>query len=307
VTVHDGDVIRHHVEAAHRGWQSPEATSAWLDATYRLLLGRAAEDEALRGAWRRLAARPGSRRRLIQEIVDSREFREAVAIEELVESALRGDDWTERARTATDTTERAVEIPWTVSRCGGAARVLDVGTRFAVDFHVTGLLHATAAAEMVASIDLAMVPLGGLSGVRGDVANLPIRDSAFDLITCVSTLEHIGRDNRRYGIETRFGGPEEALLEFARVLAPNGAAIITVPFGVAEDHGWFIQYDLTSWRTLVDESPLVTIEEEIFVADDHGWQPCAPAVAAAVTYGEYTPAAGAVLCARLGLPGRGSR
>lgn len=295
----DADEVRRNLDAAHRGWQSPDATPAWVDAAYRLLLGRAAEDQALHGAWKRLAIRPGSRRRLVQEIVESREFREAVVIEELVELALHGDDWAERARVASDTTERVVEIPWTLSRCRRAVRVLDLGTRFAADTYVTGLLHAVAGAELVASVDLAMLPLGGLSGVRGDVASLPIRDAVFDLVTCVSTLEHIGRDNRRYGLDARSGGPEVVLAEFARVLARHGEAIITVPFGLAEDHGWFTQFDLASWRALVDGSPLVTLEEEVFVAEAEGWQTRAPAVASGISYGKHTPAAGAVLCTRL--------
>lgn len=300
--VDDVDELGRSIDAAHRGWQSPDATPAWVDAAYRLLLGRAAEDQAVRGAWKRFAVRPGSRRRLIQEIVESREFREALVIEELIELAFDGQDWAERARGASATTERAVEIPWTLSRCRRAVRILDVGTRFAADTHVTGLLHAAAAAELVASIDLAMVPLAGLSGVCGDAAGLPIRDAAFDLITCVSTLEHIGRDNGRYGVGRGSGGPDAALAEFARVLAPHGAVIVTVPFGRAEDHVWFTQFDLASWRSLVAGSPFVTLEEEVFVADEDGWRACAPSLASSVTYGDKTPAAGAVLCTRLAKP-----
>jgi len=75
----------------------------------------------------------------------------------------------------------------------------------------------------------------------GDLRDLPLKDASFHRVLCVSTLEHVGMDNSRYG-----GGverdPESALGavgELRRVLAPGGLLFLTVPFGRPQDLGWF--------------------------------------------------------------------
>ena len=39
--------------------------------------------------------------------------------------------------------------------------------------------------------------------------------------------------------------------EILRVLAAGGAALVTVPYGRAEDHGWFRQYGREHWQRLL--------------------------------------------------------
>lgn len=52
--------------------------------------------------------------------------------------------------------------------------------------------------------------------VLGDLCTLPFADGAFDLVVCFHVLEHIPRD-------------VSAVRELARVVGPNGAAIVVVP------------------------------------------------------------------------------
>ena len=62
-------------------------------------------------------------------------------------------------------------------------------------------------------------------------------------------------DNRLYGSDLPRAAepPREAaraLDELVRVLTPGGTLFLTVPYGAAEDHGWFRQYDrdaVISW------------------------------------------------------------
>jgi SAM-dependent methyltransferase len=54
-----------------------------------------------------------------------------------------------------------------------------------------------------------------------DVRALSLEDGRFDLVTCVSVLEHVAPED---------GGDVIAVREMARVLAPGGIAVLTVPF-----------------------------------------------------------------------------
>ena len=56
-----------------------------------------------------------------------------------------------------------------------------------------------------------------IADVKADICNLPFEDNAFDFIICNHVLEHIPNDTK-------------AMQELYRVLAPNGTAIVQVPY-----------------------------------------------------------------------------
>lgn len=56
-----------------------------------------------------------------------------------------------------------------------------------------------------------------IAEVKADICNLPFEDNAFDFIICNHVLEHISDDTK-------------AMRELYRVLAPNGTAIVQVPY-----------------------------------------------------------------------------
>jgi SAM-dependent methyltransferase len=95
----------------------------------------------------------------------------------------------------------------------------------------------------------------GVSYVYEDLRDLPYRGSYFDTIACISTLEHVGMDNRMYGATAPASAHPEheaarAIAEVRRVLALSGRLFITVPYGASEDHGWFRQYDRKAGQAL---------------------------------------------------------
>lgn len=74
---------------------------------------------------------------------------------------------------------------------------------------------------------------------------LPFFESVFDVVTCLSTLEHIGMDNRRYGVDVEpnelsiiSSNPEsfaiEAINNLSYMVKPGGKLYISVPFGPFE-------------------------------------------------------------------------
>jgi SAM-dependent methyltransferase len=115
---------------------------------------------------------------------------------------------------------RAVEYPLVADLLGARAgeRLLDVGAGRRAEFASL----AAAAGLQVTAIDPR--PDAGEDApaavrvVAADARELPFEDGYFDRITAISTIEHIE------------DGDGAAMAELARVLAPGGRFVITVPF-----------------------------------------------------------------------------
>jgi SAM-dependent methyltransferase len=255
---------------------------------YRLVLRREPEPAALE--------RHVSRAALLAELVASDEFAELRALDDAIDRALATREPARFLEAPARSDERAVEIPWALSRLGGARRVLDVGSANAQPSYLAGLV-AAGIPDLV-GVDLAAAEVPGMRTVVADVRELPFADSSFELVLCVSTLEHVGRDNRVYGGgEEREGGELEALRELRRVTADGGRIVVTVPCGEDEDHGWFVQREPTAWNALFLEAGLRVEEEEIYAHGPEGWRAASDFDPSGVRYGDRRAAA--VLCATL--------
>lgn len=146
--------------------------------------------------------------------------------------------------------ERAVEYPWVLARLGAEkAHLLDGGS--ALNFRFL-LDHARLKAKTVVIYNLAPEETFGLPNVSylyGDLRETILKDALFDVITCISTLEHIGMDNTLlYTADASFGQANTrdyrlVLNEFRRLLKPGGKLLLTVPYGRYENHGWLQQFD----------------------------------------------------------------
>src|SRR5262249_55420804 len=126
-------------------------------------------------------------------------------------------------------------------------------------------------------------------------------DSRFDQVLLVSTLEHIGADNERYGLGE---GPDDdgmasALRELRRVLSADGSLIVTVPVGEPEDYGWFRQDTTRGWIRVLPGAGSFVAEAEVYELGGDGWRAAPTFTSTGVRYGDRGPAASAVLCAEL--------
>ena len=111
---------------------------------------------------------------------------------------------------------------------------------------------------------------------QADVTRTPFNDATFDLIWCVSALEHFGMDNSGY-IEQFSQAPAmdaQAVREMFRILAPGGQLLITVPYGRFEDHKTHKNYDRDHWQPLLDIArPVSRVREWYFRhTHGHGWR-----------------------------------
>jgi SAM-dependent methyltransferase len=134
--------------------------------------------------------------------------------------------------------ERCVEFPWVFAQIqSGPEVLLDAGAAlnhaFILDHPIWGSksLHV-----------LTLAPEGncfwqrGISYIFEDLRDLPIRDGYYDTVISISTLEHVGMDNRAFtGLERdNQQRPSDFILaarELRRVLKPGGRLLFTVPFG----------------------------------------------------------------------------
>ena len=117
---------------------------------------------------------------------------------------------------------RRLAVAFSVLPSHGFERALDAGT--GVGFLLPGLARV---AKRVVAVDLfpvvrfaqAMLDKRGIGNVRltrGDLLSLPFPDGTFDLIVCLSVIEHIP-------------DPAAAFSELGRVLRPQGTAIVGYP------------------------------------------------------------------------------
>jgi len=170
--------------------------------------------------------------------------------------------------------ERVVELLLARLSYGPGARVLDVGHANSMACH-RDMIRSLPAPREITGIDMAE-PVFEVSelyarSVRGDICATEFPDDAFDLVWCISSLEHIGMDNSGYG-EPDSGGAtaERALAEMLRITRPGGSVLVTVPYGKLENHGWFRNLDEETWQGLLEPLRDRAAVHELYFGHEQG-------------------------------------
>lgn len=102
-----------------------------------------------------------------------------------------------------------------------------------------------------------------LNAVVSGAESMPFPDSTFDVIYCISTIEHIPND-----------GDIKTMREINRVLKSDGKAYITTSFGNKYNEGkwgrWFFRvYDYTAMENRLIKSSGLKFEKVIFHGDSN--------------------------------------
>jgi SAM-dependent methyltransferase len=265
----------------------------FVSSAFLLVLRRLPDEAARSTALESLRRHSLSRAGLIGDLAASEEFARLRALDDGVARGLAARLSNERphelvASAAMD--ERPIEIAWALGRYRGEPRVLDIGYAFAEPVWLSAV--TTARPRTLTGLDLVEREVPGLSAVVGDVRRMPFRDRSFDVIFCISTLEHVGADNTRYGSmkEGDPTGPVDALRELRRVVTRDGRILLTVPCGEHEGDDWYASHSAEEWRALFRETDLYVYDEEEYARTPEGWR-------------QGTDGAHGVLCAELH-PGR---
>lgn len=177
--------------------------------------------------------------------------------------------------------ERSVEIPWAVAHA--VAPILDVGC-----------------AESTYLGDLPL-PIDGIDvrpchseflrhSYQADIRSWS--GGQYATVLAISTIEHIGLKNEDYGTEEDDAdGDIEAVSACYRHVKPGGKLLVSVPFGLPRDYGWFRQYDLERINKLC---ALLPFTAEVWLYRNGDWVQVEPAAAEHVAYNEERCSANAV-------------
>ena len=197
-------------------------------------------------------------------------------------------------------TERCIEIPWAFSCYRGERSVLDVGYANAEDRYLQLLLSL--GIPELCGLDVVSRPVPGIVSVAGDMRSTPFRDAVFDLIFCISTIEHVGWDNSIYYQSQQALDPEadlRAIRELARITRKNGRIVVSVPYGKLHNYGWFLHYDRQRFDRLIHASGCRLLKKDLFLYRE-GWHQTSEGPLKGVLYKDNgAPAAAGLVCALL--------
>jgi SAM-dependent methyltransferase len=210
--------------------------------------------------------------------------------------------------------ERCVELPWLFAHLpNDPMTALDAGSALNHPF----LLQREPLRSKTLHI-LTLAPEGeaywrdGISYTFGDLRSLPYRDALFDIVACISTLEHVGCDASFFTGDSRHAESQPdtsmaAVHELVRVLCPGGRLLLSVPFGKRMFVGHSRQFDhdlLTDVRSCFEQVGHCSVW--FYRYSKEGWQisdeaACSSAIYELAPRGslDHAAAARAVACVRL--------
>ena len=153
--------------------------------------------------------------------------------------------------------ERVVEIPFVFAnlRAPKGATVVDLGC-----FESRMSLELANRGYRVLASDLRPYPFAhpNLHVLTGDFAVAPIQNDSVDAVIAISTLEHIGLSC--YGKGSEKSSDHAVVRKIQSVLKRGGQFLLTVPFGVRGQTGWYRVYDKQSLSMLLVDFELEKIE-----------------------------------------------
>ena len=174
--------------------------------------------------------------------------------------------------------ERMVEYPWALTRLGADDRlVLDAGSTLNFAWIAD---HPRMAGRTIVVYNLSyegVLRRRNYSYLYGDLRCTLLKDDSFDVVVCISTLEHIGMDNTRFytdDVAYREAEPAsylQAIREFRRVLKPGGRLLLTVPFGRGGEFGWIRQFDSESLNAAIAAFGGEVTAKSFFQYSQSGW------------------------------------
>jgi len=158
--------------------------------------------------------------------------------------------------------ERIVEIPFVLLNLplNKDMNILDLGCA-----ESALSLYMASVGYRVTGVDMREFPYKHplFTFVKADIMSLGFNDGSFDVVVCVSTLEHIGLGFYNDRAEP-VAADSQAMQEIRRVLRDEGTLLLSVPFGVGKTTQQQRIYD-TARLALVLEGFIV--EEESFFAN----------------------------------------
>lgn len=215
--------------------------------------------------------------------------------------------WTPQAPLGVGRSERCIEVPWAQAWLEGREDILDIGFALSDLDWLRVLLTRPAKVTAVDIIRPERVANRYPEDLReralsvpiliGDVRQADLPAAAFDAVTCISTIEHIGFDAAGSTPDSAFsrwtrledtpgertpGVTAQVMAALARALKPGGLALVTVPMGkggavpVRDSLGFYTrqrEYDAAAWAGIAAAPGFRLLEQRFFtwLGAEAGW------------------------------------
>lgn len=175
--------------------------------------------------------------------------------------------------------ERCVEYPWVIAHLPPQSwRMLDAGSTFNRSY-LLDLPEMRARRLHIVTLapEEACYHYKNVSYMFEDIRSLPMKDGLYDVIVCISTLEHIGMDNAQIAKASKYqeNSPDDfvvAVKELSRVLTSGGTLLMTIPFGRYQRYRYFQQFDMARVRRAIDAFGAArSVKEQYYRYTRQGW------------------------------------
>ncbi len=175
--------------------------------------------------------------------------------------------------------ERVVEIPWFISRLpSGKMKLLDAGSALN---HISILRYSKVLEKKVVISTLAPEENAfyqmGISYIYEDLRDTMLNNETFDVVACISTIEHVGLDNT-FIYTDDLTKKENTLNSYLYVidtlrnlLKPGGKLFLTFPFGKYKNHGWFQVFNSENIDSIIHRFNPSKYFESIFLYENDRW------------------------------------
>lgn len=166
--------------------------------------------------------------------------------------------------------ERILENPLVLQHLPSKkSKILDVGSRYSqLPLEFAALGHETVALD----IEEYVFHHKNLTFVQEDIRKTSFADNTFDVVTVVSTLEHVGLGDESYGDTKNVQGDIAAMKEISRILKPRGYVLLTIPFGKPAQLPFMRIYDK---KRVAKISKYFKIDTELYMhKDGNSWEVC---------------------------------
>ncbi|NEP88742.1 MAG: class I SAM-dependent methyltransferase [Okeania sp. SIO2C2] len=175
--------------------------------------------------------------------------------------------------------ERCVEYPWLFCQLNhNSESILDAGSALNHDFILEQPIWQNKKLHILTlSPEFNCHWKRGISYLFEDLRSIPIQDNYYDQIACISTLEHIGLDNRQFtGKDTDKQKKSQdfllAIQEMHRVIKACGSLLLTVPFGKYSNLGTQQVFDDNLLEQAISAFNPSDITRTFFSYTQKGWQ-----------------------------------
>ncbi len=277
----------------------------FVERAWRLVVRRAPEEPGRSLALEKLRDGTLSRAGLLRQLVGSEEFDRVAALDDglAFAAAERSLPARSRGRRARATCTRRREATSARSRSPGASPATTASaacstsvTAFAEPAYLAAL-RALGAEELVRSTSR-RPRCRGSAALRPTCGHCPSRTVRFDLAFCISTLEHVGRDNDVYAVEApRDDSGDEAALHELRRVCVHACSSACRP-GCTKTTAGSCSARRSSGSTLFERSGFIVFEDELYVPRRRRLAECDARRGRGRTVRDG-PGAGAVLLAEL--------